>query len=164
MKHFYQCIQVYLLCLFISIVSCQKDYTQTIVTVKTSLSNDLPRISADADQIAIVLQNLIDNSLNAMAGKGNVTIATRLVQWLHNTKINNHREAVQIEISDTGKGMSQEELNKLFKPFFSNSPGGTGLGLVIVKKIIEDHNGEIHYKSEPDFGTTVFITLPVNHH
>lgn len=133
------------------------------VTIETSLPKVLPRISIDTNQISIVLQNLIDNSLNAMSGKGILNISTRLVQWLLNTKSNNHREAIQIEISDTGKGMTPEELNRLFKPFFSNSPGGTGLGLVIVKKIIEDHYGEIKYKSEPNIGTTVLITLPVNH-
>ncbi|MCD6107075.1 MAG: HAMP domain-containing histidine kinase, partial [Caldisericaceae bacterium] len=62
---------------------------------------------------------------------------------------------------DTGKGISQEDITQLFQPFFSKSAGGTGMGLVIVKKIIEDHSGTLHIESKEEIGTTVFVTIPV---
>ena len=71
------------------------------------------------------------------------------------------KDAILIEIADTGKGISGAHLNQLFQPFFSKFPDGTGLGLVIVKKIIDDHQGNIRIESQEGIGTTVFITLPV---
>jgi signal transduction histidine kinase len=70
-------------------------------------------------------------------------------------------EAVQIEISDTGKGLSPEDQKHLFQPFFTRSSKGTGMGLVIAKKIIDDHHGSICIKSETDVGTIVLVDLPV---
>ena len=70
-------------------------------------------------------------------------------------------ESIQIEISDTGRGISKNDLGQLFKPFFTHSQNGTGMGLVIVKKIIEDHDGSIKIDSEFRVGTTVIITFPV---
>lgn len=70
-------------------------------------------------------------------------------------------ESIQIEISDTGSGISKEDLDQLFKPFFTHSQDGTGMGLVIVKKIIEDHDGTIKIDSEIRVGTKVTIMLPV---
>jgi signal transduction histidine kinase len=68
-----------------------------------------------------------------------------------------------LEISDTGRGIPREEMGRLFQPFFSRSSGGTGLGLVIVKKIVEDHYGVIRVQSEEGIGTSIFILLPVKH-
>jgi len=130
------------------------------VTVETRFGKDIPRLSADRHQKQIVLQNMIDNSLAAMEGKGVLTISTRTVQWLPEKKTVLRNGAVQIEIADTGRGMSSREMNRLFQPFFSKSPGGTGLGLVIVKKIIEDHHGYIEIDSTEGIGTTVTVTLP----
>jgi PAS domain S-box-containing protein len=130
------------------------------VKIIKTLTEALPSIQADRQQVVLVLQNLIDNGLNAMEGKGVITITTRLVQSLQSVTAGKNASAVQIEISDTGKGMSKEDIDRLFQPFFSKSPGGTGLGLVIVKKIVEDHNGDIRYSSEIGNGTTVTVTLP----
>ena len=132
------------------------------IKLEEYLADDLPKISADMPQLSIVLQNLIENSLDAMMGKGVLTISTRLVQSLHTDSIGFIGNSVEMEIADTGKGMTKDDLNQLFKPFFSKSPGGTGLGLVISKKIIEDHKGAIRVESEVDVGTTVFVTLPVD--
>ena len=129
------------------------------IKVETFLASDLPRIFADRQQVLIIMKNLIDNSINAMGSSGTLTIKTRLVQSLQSMIYEN--EAVQIEISDTGKGISEENLKYLFQPFFSKAEGGTGMGLVIVKKIIEDHKGTIRIKSEEDIGTTVFVNLPM---
>ena len=97
-----------------------------------------------------------------MDGKGVLNISTRLVQSLLSDSSCTTIDSIQIEIADTGKGIPKENLNQLFQPFFSKSPGGTGMGLVIVKKIVEDHHGTIRVESEEGIGTTVFVTLPVH--
>ena len=131
------------------------------VQVKEFFADNLPNIFVDKAQLIIAIQNLISNSLTAMGGEGVLTITTRLVQRLQRDYYKNLSDFVQIEISDTGQGISQEDLDQLFQPFFSRSAGGTGMGLVIVKKIIEDHNGTINIESEEGIGTTVFVTIPV---
>ena len=131
------------------------------VQVKKSFADNLPNIFVDRAQLIIAVQNLISNSLTAMGSEGVLTITTRLVQKLPGDYYRNLSDFVQIEISDTGSGISQEDLGQLFQPFFSRSAGGTGMGLVIVKKIVEDHNGTIRIESEEGIGTTVFLTIPV---
>ena len=135
--------------------------TVSTIKIKKEFADDIPVIKADGQQLSIALKNIIDNSLNAMGNKGTLTLTTRLVQSLHTGKRSSVKNYIQIEISDTGVGIPQQQLSQLFQPFFSRSPGGTGLGLVITKKIIEDHNGEIKIESVEGIGTTVFVTLPV---
>jgi signal transduction histidine kinase len=132
------------------------------VHVKIQWDQELPRIAVDRQQLSVAFQNLIDNSLNAMEGKGVLTVTARLVQTLYNNHIQGLKDGIQIELSDTGKGISPNHQARLFQPFFSKSALGTGLGLVIVKKIVEDHHGSIRIESEEGIGTTVFITLPIN--
>jgi PAS domain S-box-containing protein len=127
------------------------------IEIRKTFTEDMPLIRVDRNQILIALKNIVNNSLKAMEGAGIVTITTRLVQSLQKQGGQNN---IQIEITDTGKGISKQDKGQLFQPFFSNSPGGTGLGLVIVKKIIEDHKGSIKIESEEGIGTTVVITLP----
>ncbi|MBN2416591.1 hypothetical protein JXO52_12155 [bacterium] len=132
------------------------------IELETSFAHDLPLLMLDKQQVSIVLQNLVDNSLNAISGAGVITIATRTVQSLHNGNASAPRQTVEIEISDTGRGIRRDQMKDLFKPFFSTSQGGTGLGLVIVKKIIEDHKGRIAINSDVQIGTTVVLSFPVN--
>jgi len=146
------------------ILECLEESSYKIgsgIQVKKQLSSEIPAVTADRHQLLIVLQNLIDNSLNAMKGKGVLTLSTRLVQSLQTDGSKRSDETVQIELADTGSGISKENMSCLFQPFFSKSTDGTGLGLVIVKKIVEDHKGTIRIESEADVGTTVLITLPV---
>ena len=131
------------------------------IDIETLYAGNLPKISVDTQQIRIILQNIVDNGLKAMDGKGTLTITTRLVQSLHTNQLDRRNDAIQLEIADTGKGISKEDLKELFKPFFSKSAGGTGLGLVLVKKIVEDHQGKIQIESESEVGTRVIISLPV---
>jgi len=131
------------------------------ITIKKELATDIPTFKADGQQLFIALNNIFDNSFDAMKEKGIITVTTRLVQSLQTHSENQLKNSIQIEIADTGKGIPKEFMNQLFQPFFSKSPGGTGLGLVITKKIIEDHEGEIKIKSDEGIGTTVFVMLPV---
>jgi len=127
------------------------------IEIRKEFTKDIPLIRIDRNQILIAIKNIVNNSLKAMDGAGILTITTRLVQSLQKQP---GQTNIQIEITDTGSGISKPDMRQLFQPFFSKSPGGTGLGLVIAKKIIEDHNGIIKIESEVGIGTTVFINLP----
>ena len=131
------------------------------IRIEKSLVKDSAIIKADRQQLLVAFQNIIDNSITAMQGKGVFTVKTTLVQSLQGDSSMASKNAILMEIADTGKGISPAHLHQLFQPFFSKFPDGTGLGLVIVKKIIDDHQGNIQIKSQEGIGTTVFITLPV---
>lgn len=125
------------------------------VAIKKQMQDELPPILIDCEEMNIALKNIFENAFNAMKGQGTLTIVTRLEQLLQSGE-----ETVVIEISDTGSGISEEDLEKIFEPFYSRSKEGTGLGLTFVKKIIDAHHGRIEYESAVDIGTTVTIKLP----
>jgi signal transduction histidine kinase len=110
-------------------------------------------IQADPAQLQQVFVNLLNNAAEAMAEGGTITLATRPVnnQW------------VEIKVSDTGCGIPEENLGKLFTPFFTTKAlgKGTGLGLSIVYGIIKMHRGQITVQSQVGQGTTFTLTLPV---
>ena len=109
-------------------------------------------IDVDSHQIREVFENIFMNAAQAMNKNGEISISVSL-----NNKIGN----VKITISDTGDGIQQKILDHIFEPFFSTKSNGTGLGLPIVKRIIEDHSGKIHIRSTPGKGTQVAFVLPV---
>ena len=124
------------------------------VEIVRQFSPALPAIQADPAQLQQVFVNLLNNAAEAMAGGGTIALATRPVngQW------------VEIKVSDTGCGIPEENLGKLFTPFFTTKAlgkGGTGLGLSIVYGIIKMHRGQIAVQSQVGQGTTFTVTLPV---
>jgi len=125
--------------------------------VKTLLDiePDLPLISADKDKINQVLLNLYLNGLQAMEHS---TFKKEL-------KVSVHRDAntgmLVIEVQDTGNGIPQENLDKVLDPYYTTKPEGTGLGLALVYKIIDEHKGTIQFSSEEGDGTTVSVSLPI---
>lgn len=120
------------------------------IEIIKDFSPELPQVVADHGQMQQVFLNLMLNAIDAIPAKGTITVTTR----------KESNASVQIIIADTGKGMSQENLSKIFNPFFTTKPKGTGLGLAICKRLIELHNGTIHVSSIPGEGTTFYITLP----
>ncbi len=112
---------------------------------------DTGTIHADKFQIRQALVNLIQNALQACKSDPQVRITTRLQ--------NDH---VCITIADNGKGIPDEDMEKIFEPYFSTRKKGTGLGLPIVKRIIEQHGGTLSVNSIPGEGTTIIIFLPGN--
>jgi len=120
------------------------------IEIIKDFSPDLPHVVADHGQMQQVFLNLLLNAIDAIPVKGAITVTTR----------KESNASVQITIADTGKGMSQENLSKIFNPFFTTKPKGTGLGLAICKRLIELHNGSIYVSSTPGDGTTFYITLP----
>jgi len=129
---------------------------KTNVDVSIKLTDTLPVIEAIPDAIEQLLVNLISNARDAMQNKkGRLTISTRLFD----------KENVELEVSDEGIGISNENLARIFTPFFSTKPAGkgTGLGMVIAMKVVEGHNGRIMVKSELNKGTIFTIILPIKH-
>lgn len=110
-------------------------------------------IFADPQQITQVFLNLIKNSIEAIEGEGVIKITAK-----------EQNDFVEIIFSDTGKGIREEELFRIFEPFFTTKEGkkGYGLGLFIVHKIIQEHEGKIDVKSEFGKGTSFIITLPAH--
>ncbi|MGC8668940.1 MAG: GAF domain-containing protein [Chthonomonadales bacterium] len=112
----------------------------------------LPQIVADPRQMDQVIRNLAINAAQAMATGGRLSLATRY----HPT-----RQAVAMEITDTGPGIPPEALDTIFQPFFTTKAKGAGLGLPIVRKIVETHGGNIAVHSLPGNGTTFVVSLPL---
>jgi two-component system nitrogen regulation sensor histidine kinase NtrY len=115
-------------------------------------SEEVPVFNLDREQMKRVMINLLDNSIEAIDGKGEVTIDLDYDRAL---------QMVKIEFSDNGKGISSENKEKLFEPYFSTKKQGTGLGLAIVNTIITDHNGFIRVKDNKPKGVKFIIELPV---
>jgi len=121
---------------------------------------DLPEMSVDMDQIHALFFNLFDNAVKATDGRGRLTLRVSMVEWIKPDEKDGKETRVQFEISDTGCGITKEKLGNLFEPYFSLREGGTGLGLTICKRIVEDHNGSISVVSKLDIGMTVRVEIP----
>ena len=126
------------------------------IRIVRNFSSDLPGVKVDPNQMKQVFINLLTNAAEAMSGGGTITIAAGSSPNINNQKI------VRIIIIDTGCGMSKEDKQRAFDPFYTTKKksGGTGLGLSVVKGIIEKHKGEIRIESELGKGTSVIIELP----
>ena len=121
------------------------------------LTSGLPLVSGDAAQLAQVFLNLTLNAAEAMAKGGKLTITSRLGPVDANGKTR-----VLLTFKDTGEGMSRQQQERAFGSLLSTTkPQGTGLGLVLVKRVVETHRGELQIKSRPGKGTTIFVSLPV---
>jgi len=121
------------------------------VQVEEEYEPDLPLALVDRDQLSQAFLNLLLNSLESMEGGGKVRITLKKGESQH---------AIELAIADTGRGISPEDLGRVFEPFFSTKRGGTGLGLAIVHQIVESHGGEVAVESREGIGTTFRITLP----
>ena len=133
--------------------------------LEVRLGQDLPLVRANAAQLQQVVMNLVTNASDALGDRGGVIrITTRRVNTDRNPWALSHGldegDHVQLEVSDTGCGMSQEVQARIFEPFFSTKSGGHGLGLSIIHGIVRGLNGAIQVKSGPGSGTTFQIFLP----
>jgi nitrogen fixation/metabolism regulation signal transduction histidine kinase len=118
------------------------------IAVRTELADALPEISADPDLLHRALQNLVLNAIDAMPQGGELTIRTAIL-----------RDRIEISVSDTGSGLTQEECGRLFTPYYTTKQHGTGLGLAIVQSVVSDHGGKIAVESTKEKGTTFRIEL-----
>jgi two-component system sensor histidine kinase HydH len=129
------------------------DFEVRRVEVIKEYEPDLPAVSVDRDRISQVLINLVLNALESMEAGGEIRIGLRRC---------GPPPAVEILVSDTGTGIPEGDLEKVFEPFFSRKKKGTGLGLAIVHQIIESHRGDIRVESRPGEGTVFRIRLPLD--
>ncbi len=139
-----------------TLVNVHRDeLTQRRVSLALELAPGLPLVLADRNQLHRAFLNLWQNALQAMeeshAGHRNKLI---LQTWPDGG-------TVKIALSDTGAGMPADVVPNIFTPFFTTKQRGTGLGLAVAKKIIEDHRGSIHVLTEQGSGTTIIVVLPV---
>jgi len=110
-----------------------------------------PSVSIDKDEMTQVFRNLIKNAVEVMPEKGQIIIRS---------DYDAGDNTVSVEVSDSGPGIPQDKLDKIFTPFFTTKPRGTGLGLAVVKKVVERHKGRIEVSSALGRGTTFRIHLP----
>jgi len=122
---------------------------------------DLPQIYCNMGQINQVFMNILVNAAQAIEQKGAITISTRYVNG-QSAGSGTEQDYIEIKISDAGRGIPEDKLNRIFEPFFTTKPvgKGTGLGLSIAYDIIQKHKGEIKVDSEVGKGTTFTIQLP----
>jgi two-component system NtrC family sensor kinase len=125
------------------------------ITITTTLCTSLPKAMMDSGQIQQVFTNIILNAAEAIDGQGELTIVTRTAE---------DGKFIEIEFTDTGCGIPQENTEKIFDPFFTTKEvgHGTGLGLAVSYGIIARHRGIIEVKSSPGKGTTFIVRLPLN--
>jgi two-component system, sporulation sensor kinase E len=119
------------------------------MVVEQELRADLPLLQLDREQMKQAFYNVIKNSLEAMRRHGTLRIRTDLDDT-----------HVMISFVDTGGGMSAENLSRVFEPYFTTKPSGTGLGLLIVRRIVREHGGELSIESGQGKGLTLTIRLP----
>jgi len=126
------------------------------ITLKVDIPQSLPRIRADETRFSQVMINLLDNAVKYSSEGGSATISAQVVE-----------NGLQVDISDTGIGISEADLPRIFERFYrvdkarSRELGGTGLGLSIVKHIVSAHGGQIRVKSEPGHGSTFSFIIPL---
>ena len=120
------------------------------IEVVSDVEKFLPRIEMDSRYLRQSLLNIVENAFAAMPGGGRLTISV---------KLDGNFEIITIE--DTGTGIDEEHLSKIFEPYFTTKASGTGLGLTVVYKVIKEHRGDIFVASEPGKGTVFTIKLPV---
>ncbi len=118
--------------------------------ITTNLNGHVLQVKTDAEQISRAFANIISNAIQAMNGKGELKIETGIEDGLVWTKF-----------TDTGCGIPEENLKKIFEPLFTTKPKGIGLGLAITKRLVEQNGGKIEVASQTDKGTTFTIKLPL---
>ena len=123
------------------------------ITLKTSLSENLPPVRADGGLLRSVVVNLIDNAAEALE-------TATLREITVSTSVHNDAETVEICVQDTGHGISPEDKDRLFLPHFSTKNRGTGLGLAIAARIVAEHGGTIHVEDNFPVGSRFLVELP----
>ena len=121
------------------------------LNIRTRLAHELPATPIDPTQIQQVLVNLIKNALQAMTTGGTLTLQT-----------GEGADGVWLSVADTGRGIPQEQINRIFEPFYTTKKKGTGLGLMIVQRIVRAHGGRIELESQVGRGTTFRVWLPLH--
>ena len=121
------------------------------IKIELDKAPDLPEVEHDSGQIHQVLLNLLLNAVQAMDGAGTVTVA-----------IGARGDCASVSVSDTGRGIPEQQLAQIFRPFYTTRGNGTGLGLSLARRIIEEHRGRIHVTSVVGKGSRFEVLIPFN--
>jgi len=129
----------------------ERQASEAKIDIKTRFDPEIETAFFDSDRINQVLLNLYLNAIESMGNEGTMTVTLEK---------NMKKDSIEIRVSDTGTGISENDLAHIFDPYFTTKASGTGLGLAIVHNIVEAHGGEIKVKSRLGQGTTAIILLP----
>jgi len=133
------------------LVFAKPQIEQCKVRVSQRLEPGLPWLRLDRRQFKFAVLNLVTNALEAMSPGGRLRVRTRL-----------NGGGVDLSISDTGEGIEKEDIPRIYDPFYTTKQGGTGLGLALVRRIVESHGGRVACESIRHVGTTFTISLPLD--
>jgi len=125
------------------------DPPETVKVIETYAEEEI-EIDGDPEALSMVFRNIIDNAIRSMDGKGTLSVAVKRPD----------ENEIAVSFADTGPGISQENLGKIFQPLFTTRAKGMGFGLSMTKMIVEKHHGAIHVKSEQGKGATFTVRLP----
>ena len=138
-----------------TLILVEKKMKQARVEVVRRFDEQLPKVRARADQLRQVFLNLLLNAQQSMEKGGRITVHTSVYEQAL-------QPTVSVQISDTGRGISEADIARIFEPFFSTRAKGTGLGLWVTQDIVRHHGGRIEATSEEGAGTTFNVILPVD--
>jgi len=127
----------------------QHHFCMSKITFKKEIKMDIPAVMGSEKQLQEVFMNILRNSADAMPDGGDITI-----------KASREKNFLRFDIEDTGRGMPKKVLDRIFEPFFTTRQEGTGLGLAVCRTIMQEHGGQLHYKSKVGKGTTASVLLP----
>jgi signal transduction histidine kinase len=149
-----------------SLTNAESKVPRSGVDVRIDLAEKLPLIDGDANQLCQVFTNLLTNALEAVNGRGRIDVRVRPEVLEQDpgfaAEPDEPTQVIVIDVSDDGPGVPAELSDRIFNPFFTTKTTGSGLGLPIVRKIIDAHDGRIDLSSEPGHGTRFRVTLPVS--
>jgi PAS domain S-box-containing protein len=141
-----------------TIALLNQKFRKNNIQQQIDFEKNLPSIRVDPLQIQQALLNVMINAVQSMPLGGILSVQIRMVNVFH---LEREKSFIQITIADTGQGIPEDVLSRIFDPFFSTKGSkGTGLGLAVCQRIIEDHSGKIEIESTEGIGTTCFIRLP----
>jgi len=127
------------------------EFKEKEITLTVQLAEDIAEVNVDEHQIYQAIVNIFNNAIQAIPHQGEITVKTESAP-----------NGIRITIMDTGVGISDEEKEKIFEPFFTKKQSGTGLGLAVVRKIIDNHQGDITITAREGGGTIFSVGLPIN--
>ncbi|APG23601.1 MAG: ATP-binding protein [Syntrophotalea acetylenica] len=132
------------------------------ISYQLQLDPSIPTIRGDEALLSRLFLNLLKNAGEAIESKGLITVTSRIAgQYLFNKPGERPVPMVTVEIQDNGPGIPEDQIDRIFTPFFTTKTRGCGLGLAICQKIINEHQGSLRVNSRPDQGTTFTISLPL---
>jgi PAS domain S-box-containing protein len=134
----------------------EKEAKKKGITLKTKLSGDIGHTGADPNRLRQVILNLLINAIESITKRGRITVGTEMV-----VEADGQKKWMLMKFKDNGIGISPDIIDKIFDPFFTTKNVGTGLGLAVSHKIIQDHHGMIEVESQKNNGTTFSVKLPI---